>query len=283
MTELAEISRDAGWRPLIDELDAWAAAGAPVTLWWRDDDATAPTSALDRLMGLAHRFGAPLALAVIPARAEAALAEALAETVAETVAKTPADADAISVLQHGYAHKNYAPRGQGLGAWEVGPHRPREQVLDELAQGRARLEGLFGGQFVPVLVPPWNRIDPALVPALPAAGLHGLSAWGPRMAALPAPGVRQVNAHADALRWKKDGARFAGPGKLAGELVGHLAARRTGAADPTEPTGFLTHHLEMTEDAWAGTEALLDLLATHRADIRWLSAAALFPGGDGEA
>ena len=51
------------------ELDAWAAAGRVAEAWWRDDDATAPTPALARLLEARRAAGAPVALAVIPARA----------------------------------------------------------------------------------------------------------------------------------------------------------------------------------------------------------------------
>ena len=41
-----------GWADLDAELDRWKAAGRAATLWWRDDDATRPTPALDRLLAL---------------------------------------------------------------------------------------------------------------------------------------------------------------------------------------------------------------------------------------
>ena len=40
---------------------------------WRDDDARAPTLALDRLLALQAEAGVPLALAVIPDRVDPAL------------------------------------------------------------------------------------------------------------------------------------------------------------------------------------------------------------------
>ena len=38
----------------------------PVQFWWRDDDASAPSPALERAVGLSRKYGIPLALAVIP-------------------------------------------------------------------------------------------------------------------------------------------------------------------------------------------------------------------------
>ena len=63
-----------GWDSLQAELDLWRARNRQATIWWRDDDAVRPGPALDRLLDLASRHDAPLALAVIPAAAETALA-----------------------------------------------------------------------------------------------------------------------------------------------------------------------------------------------------------------
>ena len=91
---------DDPWNRLDEELAAWQAAGEAATLWWRDDDATRPGTALDALLDLAHRHRLPLALAVIPADMDEALPDCLAGRAA------------VSVLQHGYAHRDYAARDE---------------------------------------------------------------------------------------------------------------------------------------------------------------------------
>lgn len=250
------------WASLDAELDAWAAAGRSAAVWWRDDDATAPGPALDRLLKVSGDASAPLALAVIPAR------------VATDFAKGLDGHDLIAVVQHGYAHVNHAPRGQGLGAWELGLHRPEEEIMEELAAGRARLADLFGARFVAALVPPWNRIDERLVPHLPEAGLTGLSTFRPRKLRHPAPRVTQVNAHCDPIKWK-GGSRFAGVARSLDDLVGHLRARREGRADPDEPTGLLTHHRDLDEDGWRFVARLTQCLTAHPATL-WRAADALF-------
>ena len=55
---------------------------------------------------------------------------------------------------------------------ELGTERPAMLVLGELGTGRMALERLFGARPLPVLVPPWNRIAPALVPTLPEIGFR---------------------------------------------------------------------------------------------------------------
>jgi hypothetical protein len=112
-----------------------------------------------------------------------------------------------------------------------------------------------------VLVPPHNRIAPALRAALPGAGWRGLSA-GLEPRPTPIAGLAEVNAHVDIMNWTTRG--FAGEPAALGALIAALAARREGRADAAEPVGILTHHLAHDEPAWAFTDALLARLAAHR-------------------
>jgi hypothetical protein len=259
------MSEAEAWARLDAELDAWTAAGRVATLWWRDDDAGDATPALERLLALAARHAAPLALATVPAWATPALAAAVAGA-----------GELISVLQHGYAHANYAPLGQKK--FELGPERPAAIVVAEIAQGWQLLEARFGPQFWPALVPPWNRMAPYLPPFLAELRFRGLSQFGPRARRLPVRGLLQVNTHVDIVYWKGPAPRFAGAAKLVDEFTLHLAARRGGGADPDEPTGLLTHHAAHDEDCWRFLEALFPRFARHSA-VRWLPAAGVFADG----
>ncbi|HVO16331.1 MAG TPA: polysaccharide deacetylase family protein [Alphaproteobacteria bacterium] len=249
------------WDALRAELDRWAEAGRAATLWWRDDDAGAPSSALNRLVALSEAHRVPLTLAVIPTKAGAEIAGLVA------------GAATLTAVQHGYAHLNHAPDGERK--MELGPHRPADVVVAELAVGWDRLETLFGARLRPVLVPPWNRIAPHLVPMLPELGYLGLSTFGPRPRARPVAGLVQANSHLDIIDWA--GHRgFVGTEAALAALVGHLRARRTGAvADPAEPTGLLTHHLAHDAGAWGFVEALLHRSKGH-GGARWLDAEAAF-------
>ena len=212
------------WRALREEVGRWRAEGRAATFWWRDDDATEPTAALDRLLGLAQAEGAPVALATPPADAHAALGRLGAP-----------------LLQHGYAHRNHAPPGERKA--EFGAHRPLALMRAEVETGRARMVELFGAAFRPIFVPPWNRIDPALRAALPGLGFAGCSAFGPR------GGPEEANVHCDLMTWRPE-RRFAGEEAALAQLVAHLAARRSGAADAEEPTGVMSHHLAHDERTW---------------------------------
>lgn len=245
------------WDDLERELDAWGALGSAATLWWRDDDAHRADPALDRLLDL--RAGLPIALAVVPGSLEDSLTNRLAR------------ADAICVLQHGWVHKNHAPKGER--AAELGAHRPINVLLDELAKGWRLLSALLGRHALPILTPPWNRLTDQLIPRLSDAGYSGLSTSGPRLQREPAPGLLQVNAHVDLVDWRLR--RFIGTPDALRRLLAHLSARRECRVDAIEPTGILTHHLVMDRECQDFLDQLVRATRDHSA-VRWVSASEAF-------
>ncbi len=250
------------WDDLERELDAWGAAGRTATMWWRDDDAAAPTAALERLLALHASCEVPLALAVIPGAMEDGLAARIAD-------QRGAGHD-LSVLQHGYRHLNFA--GGGDKKCELGDHRPAPVVLAELAEGWQALDHVAGR--LSVLVPPWNRISPRLVPMLPELGYRGLSTFDARARPHAAPGLIQINTHIDPIDWKRRRRTYSAAA-ISAQAVRHLSARRLGRVDSSEPTGLLTHHLAFDDAAWGACQALFDRSRPHAA-VRWLRAQDMF-------
>ncbi len=248
----------ATWGDLTDELDRWAAAGRVAGFWWRDDDAVACTTPLDRLTGTADEHGAPVALAIIPAQAASDLL-ARGDWPPGT-----------AVLQHGLRHENHAPASEKKA--EFGDHRSSEIMMDEIQDGRRILAPL--DHTLAVFVPPWNRICARLIPLLPMLGMHGLSTFGPRETDCPPDKLNVVNTHVDPIDWR--GSRgYAGDQAVLKQAVGHLSLRRTGGVDPVEPTGLLTHHLVHDEDVWRFLGRFLKTVADHPA-ARWMSAREVF-------
>lgn len=227
------------WDQLEVALDAASRRGETIRFWWRDDDAGREHPALSRLLDLAERQSAPLALAVVPSWLEPQAQGSIAASAQ------------ITVLQHGFAHANHAIKG--AKSIELGGREP-DVVLKELKQGFDILEDAFGAAFVPVLVPPWNRIDPALYPHLQASGYWGLSVYGKRSAPEIAPGIGLVNTHIDPVDWR--GSRgFIGDEPMLQRLIDLLS--------PDEPIGFLSHHLAMDESGWTFFDQLFTVLGRH--------------------
>lgn len=252
-----------GWEGLTDELDAWSSAGRVATLWWRDDDATRASPDLERLLDLSDRFGVPVALAVIPRDIDPSLTSAIVGRAA------------VATLQHGWSHDDHAVDGDRKE--EHGPDRPRDVVLDELAEGWRRIRTLPGS--LPVYVAPWNRLDPSLISHLPSVGLHAVSTDHARSAAEPEAGVRRTNIHCDPIDWH-GGGRFGGDEAALRQVIEHLANRRTNRVDAYEPTGLMTHHQFHDPECWTFVGRLLAHTLAHPA-ARWLSARdAFWPDGD---
>jgi hypothetical protein len=249
-----------GWDAFREELARWRAAGREARMWWRDDDAARPDPALTRLLELARRSGVPLALAVIPAQAEAA-----------AFAQLPGG---VSIIQHGSDHVNRAVAGEKKS--EFASAQPAGASIARLLDARARLDAVTRGRALPVLAPPWNRLPDALLPRLKEAGFRGLSRYGARRAAQPAPGVAEVNTHADLIAWRA-GRGFAGEDAVLGAAVAHLAARREGRADASEATGWLSHHAVHDEAAWSFLERLFET-SREAPGARWMGAEELFHG-----
>lgn len=248
------------WPQLHDELDRWSEQGLRATFWWRDDDAVDATAALDRLLGVAHRAGLALTLAVIPEGATPQLASRLAEE------------SQTHVVQHGYSHRNHAQAG-GKKV-ELASCRPRDEVSAELQDGWRRICRLFGRRALPVLVPPWNRIADEWLAELPRWGFLGLSTFGPRPAAVAEHALKLANTHVDPIDWRGTSS-FAGEAAALRQALEHLRQRRMGLVDRSEPTGLLSHHLRHDRSTWEFCERFVAETASHPA-VRWLAASEVF-------
>jgi len=220
------------WDILQGELDCWADEGRQATLWWRDDDAIDITPELNDLTAISSDSGVPIMLAVVPAHLTPEI-------------KSHTFSAEVRLAQHGYAHNNH---GQpDTKKFEFGPQREMGDMIAEITMGFHQIMALKNG--ISTFVPPWNRIDRDLLPAMQQIGFSSVSAFTPREQSEPVAGLRQVNTHADLVDWR--GSRgFAGEKAVLGQVVGHLAARRAGTVDSDEPTGLLTHHLVHDADCW---------------------------------
>jgi hypothetical protein len=261
-------AKNAEWTDLVDELDRWEEAGLVAQLWWRDDDAVAPTPQLDRLLTLAGP--APLALAVIPADAKPALAAALGGF------------PQVTVLHHGWCHANHAAeKSLGGKKSEYPPQRHPVEVADELDEGRKQLRALFGERALRVFVPPWNRFADRFVPLLGEAGFVAISQITPRKTAL-VEGIAAIDVHLDVVDWQ-GGRGFVGEAPALDRLVGALHAQRHGAQHQNNQyqnklaaVGLLTHHLVMDSATEAFLARLGEVVATHAAAL-WVDIRELVP------
>lgn len=230
----------------------WSDSGTVAQFWWRDDDAQKNSAELEELLQISQCYSAPLSLAVIPDGLEEGLSQRLNGL------------EMVQILQHGFAHHNYAPAE--VRKMELGWHRSGEEIAQQLLSGFARLETQFGEQFVPVMVPPWNRIDDRVIALLAAIGFYGLSSLGARKESQAIAGLKVVNVHVDIIDWKH-GRCFAGQAACEAQIVAHLSAKREGRVDANEPTGIMSHHRVHDVGCQKFLAKLFDFLAAREAAI----------------
>lgn len=225
--------------PVRDALDE---PGAPVEVFFRDDDGGWGTGRLLELLDLFASFGLPLDLAVIPADLDADLAAELRSRAARSEGR-------LGLHQHGYAHLNHEPEGR---KYEFGPSRAPAAQRRDIAAGRALLADRLGPIVDPIFTPPWNRCTPATGRCLVELGFAALSREA-RAEPLAIPGLCELPVRVDWFA-KRHGLLLSRE-----EVGGRLAdAIRAGG-----PVGVMFHHAIMDARDMRGARELLSLLAAH--------------------
>ncbi len=240
------------WSAIDEELDHWQ---QPINLWWRDDDAIEPNSQLDQLVDLSQEFNIDLFLAVIPGKMQTSLADWLMQQ------------PRCWVLQHGIGHENHAQADQRK--IELGGSLDTRLICQQLVAEKSRLAETFTSRFLPVLVPPWNRIEARVVDALPDKAYQRLSILG---AANQQSKLAELNVHIDIINWQQR--KFKGTEHILDDFLREIRSRRLNPSRQQEPIGLMTHH--WIHDAKTNS-ALRDLFiaSTERAKINWLSGSSL--------
>jgi hypothetical protein len=239
----------AAWlRPLEAALDA---APAPVTIFFRDDDAGWADARLMTLLDVFARREVPIDLAAIPV----AVTPPLARTLLARAERQP-----LGLHQHGYLHVSHEVEGRRC---EFGQNRPAAAQRADIAAGRRRLEQLFGDALEPVFTPPWNRCTAATGACLLEVGI-GVLSRDRTAAALELDGLAELPVQVDWFA-KRKGV------PLGRAAVGEQLAAR--AAEPA-PLGVMLHHAEMEDEDMAAVGDLLDLACAHE-NARCLAMAAV--------
>lgn len=186
--------------------------------WWRDDDLTEPTAAGDKILELAHFYQIPVTFAVIPDLAQPSLKPWLDQHHV-----------CYQIAQHGLRHDNNAVKNQKK------TELTENTNLEGLLLGKEKLQKLFKEKFYPIIVPPWNRFDPELLPFL-KKNYDKISTFGTEI------DQAFVNTHIDLIAWR-DNKRC-----LTAEEVYRALEHQLRINPHQRKIGILTHHL-VHEDA----------------------------------
>jgi len=228
---------------------ALSEAGAPVTLFFRDDDGGWEDVRLRALLELHERHGMPLDLALIP--------DALSPQLVRDLERRAARSDALGLHQHGRTHLNHESAGRKC---EFGPSRKAVDQYTDIESGRNTLAGLFGERVDPIFTPPWNRCTQVTVVSLSALEFRVLSR--DRGAdELNLFGLMELPVDVDWCgRFDAAGSRLH---KDAQPDVTELDRRLARAAARGGPVGVMLHHAVMDEASLDALSALLALVARH--------------------
>jgi len=153
-----------GWEEKLDEASARMTSAALPPIFFRADDIGAAGKAFDALCRLFRHYRLPLGMAVIPSW--------LSETRQQKLFQAaPVDEELWNWHQHGWRHINRQKKGDNS---EFGSDRDFERQHEDIVQGRAKLERIFGPHLVPVFSPPWNRFSATTISILRKLDFKGI-------------------------------------------------------------------------------------------------------------
>lgn len=251
------------------ELDLWAARGLTANFWVRDDDAIEVSESLILLRDIAARYAVKIGLAIIPGQA-----------VPELTGFLETNARHFYPMCHGWRHINYNMRRKPA---EFGGERPHPNLVRDAELALDSFSTAFRN-VKPIFVPPFNRITPALIRALPDVGFFGVSlmptSFEQKLARLGSKinvslpvaipdlrGSNRIDVHIDLINWQTRSAQDYR--LLAQQLVRELRYRRLGYLRTDSPIGLLTHHLAHDLSIWRACDDVLSFLRPHPA-VRFL-------------
>jgi hypothetical protein len=175
----------AGWNEFASEISRWRDAGTSIEFWWRDDDATQPTSALERLLHLA--IGSKYRLRWRSFRHR---------PTRRCLPLLPAEAD---VLQHGADHSNRAASGEKKSEY------PASEAMDVALARLADADSAWASSRGALTRRARSPVEPNCRAASAAPCVLRVSGTEPlrcTQQSAGGPGVTQINTHVDIIDWK---------------------------------------------------------------------------------
>ncbi len=229
-----------GWKEMLDEASTkMASAVLPPIIFFRADDIGAASKAFNALCRLFRHYRIPLAMAVIPTW--------LSETRQQKLFQAaPVDEELWNWHQHGWRHSNRQKKGNKS---EFGSDRDPEHQHEDILQGRAKLERIFGPALVPVFTPPWNRFSAATLKILHKLDFKGISSTD-----LLGPGVKSCYGIKHfPVRLDLHGRKAENPADDLALLIDQFY----GLSKMKGPTGISIHHQRMTLFAFEFLDRML--------------------------
>lgn len=231
--------------------------GRYIKFWWRDDDATKASPALEQLAHSSLQAQASVLLAVIPQTAGKSLRTALDEH------------SHLVPCVHGWAHINHAPQGEKKA--ELGKYRALTEIKGEITTALHHLKKVLGDDILAVMVPPWNRISGDVVQCLVSIGYQGVSGFANNLEAYAPDDLIVASTHIDIIDWRGEYS-IARTGKPAGIVASEIAAEILSGRDEI---GLLSHHLVHDQKAWDTLNMIAETISST-SNTSWLNPRDIF-------
>lgn len=190
----------------------------------RDDDVWVDDAVFLELFEWLKKYNVPVVYGVIPMR----LKDRMAQTLRKRKKNHP---ELLDIVQHGYAHQNYAIDGEGK--YEFGASRTYEQQYEDIANGMQIMRRCFGSELTPGFIPPFHAEDKNTMKAVQALGIPLFSA----RKSVFLPGKKFIDLPAKV--WLNGYARNGSPRALDFKS---LMGKVSGAFVPGELTGMVYRH-----------------------------------------
>jgi hypothetical protein len=220
---------------LINALEESRAEARVIDIFFRDDDVDEDEDSLRLLLDLFLALRTPVNLEVIPG--------SLTEAAIRMLRRYPPSL--VELNQHGWRHVNHEREGRKC---EFGASRSYEQQLEDIANGRRRMDEAFGDGWSPVFTPPWNRCAEVTFRALDQLGYAALSKSNDEH---PATGYkfREISITFDLYRWKGEPA-MKSPESIIEELATQI--------NELDTIGIMLHHKVMDSTAFSLVKRLIE-------------------------
>ncbi|WDT78002.1 MAG: glycosyltransferase (plasmid) [Candidatus Manganitrophus sp.] len=214
-----------------------------IDLFLRNDDVDNDEETLQQLFDIALAHYVPLNLEIIPG----ALTDSGIKLLDHHKHLHPT---LFELNQHGWLHLNHEKEGRKC---EFGISRNFDQQWEDISNGKALLEKIFGEKFYPVFTPPWNRCTEETHHVLDRLGFRVFSKdKGERP--VTRFSFKEISTTLDLYRWKGK-PLMKSPEEIVESLT--IQMRETG------PVGILLHHKVMNEEAFHFLDALLGALCQY--------------------
>ncbi|MGG4340427.1 DUF2334 domain-containing protein [Paenibacillus lautus] len=231
------------WRELEKYIEMLYRMQKPIKIWFRDDDLGFYIPEVKKMVNLFDKVEVPIVYSAIPSL-----------LVNETIDIVRSSKTAF-VAQHGWNHRNNSLKA-GVKTEFDDDACELSIMINNINQGKKKLQDLFGPKYLNVFVPPWHEMSPKLEQEIYKCRFHYISSWGPN--GRNDNNFYEINTQVDIIDWSISD-KFAGENYALSQLVSELQEGLT-KENSRLCIGILSHHRTMGTEGFEFVERLINTI-----------------------